>query len=128
MTTGTSSSGLSSLMTALKLRLVISRYLKQSLRAGDSFDGSRVWTGSCHVFLGQKSATQSSSGGISETYHCTIALSWLGCTAKYKMSPRRPMLKVGERNANCAKRGELEVCLRTEQLMMDKIKEEEADQ
>lgn len=49
--TGTSSSGLSSCMTAEKLRLVSSRYLKQAWRAGDSVDGSRSWTGSCHSFL-----------------------------------------------------------------------------
>lgn len=38
-------------MTAEKLRLVSSRYLKHSWRAGDSLDGSRSWTGSCHSFL-----------------------------------------------------------------------------
>ena len=38
-------------MTALKLRLVNSRYLKHSRVEGSSFSSSRSWTGLCHIFL-----------------------------------------------------------------------------
>lgn len=38
-------------MTALKLRLVRSRYLKHSLVVSSSFSSLRSWTGLCHVLL-----------------------------------------------------------------------------
>ena len=47
---GTSSSGVNSWMTAEKLRLVRSRYLKHILVDSSSFSGFRSWTGLCHTF------------------------------------------------------------------------------
>lgn len=53
----------------------------------------------------------------------------MGWTAKYKMLLRSPIAKVEERQMRLVRKGELEVCLRTEQLMVDRMKEEEeADQ